>query len=226
MDLSTTALRAQSLLKHINWKNITKTCYISTTTSLEEVEDILVPHMEARQDFPNTKLTLINLHARRDKRMPILNALKETEHYRTKTHDDAKTYFKHFWALPFNVGFDETMKTVTWVSVRKWMDDNEADMKDWAREFVEPLWENHEAARKAGSRCEGTCTCCAGNSNCTCCGDHSDEAHTKRSFRLPKGYDSATAQDATEQPTTNDKVSEMAEEEEEGYFVVDEVDGE
>ncbi|KAG4441117.1 hypothetical protein IFR05_003407 [Cadophora sp. M221] len=163
--------RYEALKCHANWGNRVKTPFISTTTSIHEIELVRIPSFNKRQDAKgikrNSKLTIINAHARFAKGLPVLSMDAELNYYNVETpYGDRRNYKNSFYTfeyvLPFRVGIDEIVATWCWQDIERTARKSGKDINHWFRTVAVPLYEEHEAARKAGRpmRFKGGCACC------------------------------------------------------------------
>ncbi|KAH6703132.1 hypothetical protein BKA61DRAFT_703648 [Leptodontidium sp. MPI-SDFR-AT-0119] len=151
--------RHEALKCHANWGNRVKTPLISTTTSIHEIELVRIPSFTKRQDEKgikrNSKLTIINAHARFAKELPVLSMDAELNYYNVETpYGDRRNYKNSYYTfeyiLPFRVGIDEIVATWCWQDIERTARKSGRDINHWFRTVAVPLYEEHEAARKAG----------------------------------------------------------------------------
>ncbi|CZR56783.1 uncharacterized protein PAC_06672 [Phialocephala subalpina] len=161
------------LQAHANWGNRFKTPFISTSTSLHEIAEDRVPRFQRRQENKgvkeNTKLTLINLHARQAAGNPAMWMMDELIHYDVTTkYGKPQYYARSFYTneiiLPFCVGPAEIVGTWAWHQVEKWVEDNKSDFGGWYLQVGVPAFKEHERVRLGGTPMPKH------NIGCDCCG--------------------------------------------------------
>ena len=169
--LGSAADRYEALKCHANWGSRVKTPFISTTTSIGEIEHVRIPAFTKRQGEKgikyNSKLTIINAHARLAKGLPVLSMNAELDYYNVHTpYGDRRNYknsfYTHEYLLPFRVSIGEIVATWCWQDIEKTVRKSRTTVEKWFNTVAVPLYEEHEAARKEGRpmKFKGGCACC------------------------------------------------------------------
>ncbi|KAH6666971.1 hypothetical protein B0J14DRAFT_520379 [Halenospora varia] len=156
-DLGTRTSRQRTIRNHANWGSTSATPYISTTSSIDEIVNVRIPHFTQRQQKakikPNTKLTVINAKARLAAGLPVLRMNDELAYYEIQTpygnqRNYKNSFYENEYLLPFRIGVNEIVGTWCWQDVQKWMEITGNTHYGWLREVILPAFEEHEAARK------------------------------------------------------------------------------
>lgn len=159
--LDTDVARAINLRNHASWKNRHGTPFISTSSSIGEIEKIRIPHFENRQrirgrtpdGLTKTNVTIINSRARQAAGRPITHMKEELLHYKIETKygrikPNMNSFYDHEWLLPFYCSADEIVGTWTWYEISKWMGRKKLTFRHWFRLVAIPAFRKHEAARQ------------------------------------------------------------------------------
>jgi hypothetical protein len=157
--LTTNYNRTRALTQHADWRNRVKTAFISTTSSLREIEEIRVPHMQNRQakkkvkDY--TRFSVINVNAILAKGKPIMRMKDELRHYDVKDRFGKPrleywhgSYYENEYIVPFSISPDAIVNTWPWREIQAWMEKH-GSFAEWVRCVGRPAYEKHEAARVA-----------------------------------------------------------------------------
>ena len=156
--LNTHYSRARALERHIDWRNREKTAFISASSSLKDIENNLVPHMQVRQAkrriMEFTRLMIINVNAILAKGKPIMRMKDELIHYEVKdksgnlryTKRWGESFYEHGYIIPFSITADAIVGEWRWSDVKSWMHEN-GTFANWIERIGTVAYEEHEKLR-------------------------------------------------------------------------------